>query len=94
MIGQPLRLGHQSDGQGLRFAAEDAGAVSGLLNTAKQFGGALGLAALSAVAGPDGAAYGRVFAAMTLTLAVIAVLALALPRPRQPRAPAAGAVSR
>ncbi|KPC94593.1 multidrug transporter [Streptomyces sp. NRRL F-6602] len=75
-------------------AAEDAGAVSGLLNTAKQFGGALGLAALSAVAGPEGDAYGRVFAAMTLTLAVIAVLALALPRPRQPRAPAAGAVSR
>ncbi|MGY1436174.1 MFS transporter [Streptomyces reniochalinae] len=60
----------------------DAGAASGLMNTAKQFGGALGLAALSAVAGPDGTAHGRVFATMTGVLAGIVLLALALPRER------------
>ncbi|MEU5834432.1 MFS transporter [Streptomyces diacarni] len=62
--------------------AGDAGAASGLMNTAKQFGGALGLAALSAVAGPDHTAHGRVFATMTGVLAAIVLLALILPRER------------
>lgn len=67
--------------------AEDAGAASGLMNTSKQFGGALGLAALFAVAGPDGTAYGRVFGTMTAVLGAIALLALALPRGRSPQGP-------
>ena len=65
-----------------RECGGDAGAASGLMNSSKQFGGALGLAALSAVAGPDGTGYGRVFVTMTGVLGVIALLALALPRAR------------
>ncbi|MBO8190474.1 MFS transporter [Streptomyces oryzae] len=67
--------------------AGEAGAASGLLNTSKQFGGALGLAALSAVAGPDGTGHERVFVTMAGVLAVIALLALALPRARHAPGP-------
>ncbi|GAA2639337.1 MFS transporter [Actinomadura fulvescens] len=76
----------------------DAGAASGLMNTAKQVGGALGLAALVALtAGPAGggattgeamlaAQYGQAFAATAAVLAVIGALAFGLP-PRRDNAP-------
>ncbi|MEU6799266.1 MFS transporter [Nonomuraea wenchangensis] len=76
-------------------AAADAGAASGLMNTAKQIGGALGLAALVALtAGQDGeragparapelaTGYGQAFAAIAVVLAAVALLAAALPRRR------------
>jgi EmrB/QacA subfamily drug resistance transporter len=76
-------------------AAADAGAASGLMNTAKQIGGALGLAALVALtAGQDGeragparapelaTGYGQAFAAVAVVLAAVALLAAALPRRR------------
>ncbi|MGI5165781.1 MFS transporter [Spirillospora sp. CA-253888] len=56
---------------------EDAGAASGLMNTAKQAGGVLGLAALAGA--PD-----RAFAACAGMLVVIAALAPALPAARAP----------
>ncbi|PRX43876.1 EmrB/QacA subfamily drug resistance transporter [Prauserella shujinwangii] len=64
---------------------EAAGAASGVLNTAKQVGGAVGLAALAALAGGGGdraalaAGYGRAFAGIAAILTVVALLALALP---------------
>ncbi|WP_317619779.1 MFS transporter [Nonomuraea phyllanthi] len=83
--------------------AQDAGAASGLMNTAKQIGGALGLAALVALtAGQDGelassvqaqepaAGYGQAFVAIAVMLAAVAILASALPRRRDAAAPAAG----
>ncbi|MEU4575619.1 MFS transporter [Nonomuraea sp. NPDC023979] len=73
-------------------APADAGAASGLLNTAKQVGGALGLAVLVALtAAPGGgpapahvpaAGYGDAFAAIAVVLTAVAVLAVALPRRR------------
>lgn len=67
----------------VRAAAPDtAGAVSGLLNTAKQVGAGLGLALLVGLAGgaPDAVTgYGRAFGAMAVVLAVAAALALGLP---------------
>ncbi|WP_067186779.1 MFS transporter [Microtetraspora niveoalba] len=82
-------------------APAEAGAASGLMNTAKQIGGALGLAALVALsAGQDGeltgparapelaAGYGQAFAAIAVVLAAVALLAAALPR-RRDAAPAA-----
>lgn len=64
----------------------DAGAASGLMNTSKQFGGVLGLAALVAVASvsvqtPDAlaAGYGRAFLTIAAILLVVAVSAFALP---------------
>ncbi|WP_328344344.1 MFS transporter [Streptomyces violaceus] len=64
----------------------DAGAASGLMNTPKQVGGALGLAVLSAVAAADApgvraltAGYARAFLAIAGVLAVVAVVSLALP---------------
>ncbi|HEU5027630.1 MAG TPA: MFS transporter [Spirillospora sp.] len=70
-------------------AAADAGAAAGLMNTAKQAGGALGLAALTAAtAGHDGTARalagacGRAFLIMAGTLVAVAALSLALPARR------------
>ncbi|MEV4091281.1 MFS transporter [Streptosporangium saharense] len=75
--------------------AQDAGAASGLMNTAKQIGGALGLAALvAATATPESVAagsaqrqglasgYGWAFVLIAVVLAVVALLALALPSRR------------
>ncbi|MFI6541570.1 MFS transporter [Nonomuraea sp. NPDC050547] len=76
-------------------APADAGAASGLMNTAKQTGGALGLAALvTLTAGPTdvggapapahllAAGYGRAFAVLAIVLVAVALLAAALPRRR------------
>ncbi|WP_269756701.1 MFS transporter [Amycolatopsis aidingensis] len=67
----------------------EAGAASGLMNTTKQVGGALGLAALVTLAGGDVATpqaladdYGRAFVAIAAVLVVVAVVALALPARR------------
>ncbi|WP_234431205.1 MFS transporter [Streptomyces sp. NRRL F-5053] len=66
--------------------AADAGAAAGLMNTAKQFGGALGLAALLSLSGdaarPDD--HTAVFLAMAALLLATAALALLLPRTRTP----------
>ncbi|QFG22387.1 MFS transporter [Actinomadura sp. WMMB 499] len=59
-------------------AARDAGAASGLLNTAKQVGGAVGLAALAAATGTHAAA----FLAMAVMLGAVAAASLALPARR------------
>jgi EmrB/QacA subfamily drug resistance transporter len=70
-------------------APSDAGAASGLMNTAKQMGGALGLAALAALAArstgtPQALAtgYGHAFLAIAALLVLAAVLALGLPTRR------------
>ncbi|WP_019629325.1 MFS transporter [Actinomadura atramentaria] len=55
----------------------DAGAASGLLNTAKQVGGALGLAVLTAV--PAAATPGTAFGMMAVVMVGAAALSLALP---------------
>ncbi len=83
-------------------AEEDAGAASGLLNTTKQVGGAVGLAALVAMVNPrlDGGGatafadgYGLAFLIMAALLVATALCALLLPRslaaPAPARAPAA-----
>lgn len=64
----------------------DAGAVSGLTNTAKQFGGALGLTALVALTSRHSSAktdlvsgYAQAFAFTALILTLVAVVAFALP---------------
>ncbi|WP_282783737.1 MULTISPECIES: MFS transporter [unclassified Nocardia] len=59
----------------------DAGAASGLMNTAKQVGGALGVAALTTVAGVHGA-YDRAFCAIAAVMIVVALIAAALPAQR------------
>nr|WP_262403408.1 MFS transporter [Actinomadura sp. CNU-125] len=59
-------------------AGADAGAASGLLNTAKQVGGAVGLAVLAAATGTHGAA----FLAMAVMLGVVAAASRALPARR------------
>ncbi|GAB2922863.1 hypothetical protein GCM10027280_07620 [Micromonospora polyrhachis] len=61
--------------------SDHAGAASGLMNTAKQFGGAIGLAAATtagAVAGTDKAA----FAFMALALVMAAAITTGIPRSR------------
>ncbi|MFF3227188.1 MFS transporter [Nocardia suismassiliense] len=70
-------------------ATEDAGAASGLMNTTKQVGGALGLAALVTFATPHGTvptvlveAYNRAFYAIAAIMVVVAVSAIALPAGR------------
>lgn len=64
----------------------DAGAASGLMNTAKQVGGALGLAVLIALAEPNasrpGMDYETGFLSMAAILLAISALAFALPRQR------------
>ncbi|GAA2139077.1 MFS transporter [Actinomadura napierensis] len=69
--------------------AADAGAASGLMNTAKQAGGALGLAALTAATAGHGGtaralagACGHAFLIMAVTLGAVAVLSLTLPARR------------
>jgi EmrB/QacA subfamily drug resistance transporter len=69
-------------------ADTDAGAASGLMNTAKQIGGAIGLAVLVVIAsGPTGAAralaYDTAFAAMALILVAVGAGAWFLPRREQ-----------
>ncbi|MFE1470512.1 MFS transporter [Nocardiopsis dassonvillei] len=75
-------------------APGDAGAVSGLMNAAKQTGGALGLAALmtTAVSGhaPEGEAYGLVFGLLAAVQLVAAALTPVLPRETR-RDPSEGA---
>ncbi|WP_435111567.1 MFS transporter [Nocardiopsis synnemataformans] len=75
-------------------APGDAGAVSGLMNAAKQTGGALGLAALvtSAASGyaPEGDAYGLVFGLLAAVQLVAAALTPMLPRAAR-RDPSEGA---
>jgi MFS family permease len=73
----------------------DAGAASGLMNTAKQIGGAIGLAALVVVAsGPAGVApdlaHDTAFAAMAVILVAVAAGAWFLPRREQRDAFSAG----
>ncbi len=70
-------------------AAGDAGAASGLMNTAKQAGGAVGPSALVALtAAPPGAStdpiagYRHAFLAMAILLALTAAIALLLPARR------------
>lgn len=65
------------------ISAADAGAASGLMNTAKQIGGVLGLAAMVTATGQGsgvmGYAYSHAFVIMAMILVVAAGLALALP---------------
>ncbi|WP_047871581.1 MFS transporter [Nocardiopsis sp. RV163] len=65
-------------------APGDAGAVSGLMNAAKQTGGALGLAALMTMAAPGhapgGEAYGPVFGLLAAVQLAAAALTPVLPR--------------
>ncbi|UFU06119.1 MFS transporter [Ruania halotolerans] len=63
-----------------RVVSSEAGAASGLMNTAKQFGGAMGLAAATvavAAAGTDRVA----FLLMAALLALVALVAVGLPAP-------------
>ncbi|WP_328336045.1 MFS transporter [Streptomyces violaceus] len=67
---------------------QDAGAASGLMNTTRQLGGVIGLAALVTLATADGGAglsYTAVFLATAAVCAGVAVMALALPAPRDGR---------
>jgi hypothetical protein len=67
----------------------DAGAASGVMNTAKQIGAALGLAALITAAIPSASgpaqlanSYGRVFYLIAAAMVAVAVVATALPAHR------------
>ncbi|MFI9457079.1 MFS transporter [Amycolatopsis sp. NPDC052450] len=61
----------------------DGGAASGLMNTTKQIGGALGLAALVAFVGP--ANHGDAFLVIAAVMVAVALLAYALPAHRDAR---------
>ncbi|UQA94090.1 MFS transporter [Streptomyces halobius] len=68
------------------IAQNDTGAASGLMNTTRQIGGAVGLAALVTLAAATTgtvASYRSVFLAIAVTCAAVAVLALALPSPHR-----------
>ncbi|MFE6286282.1 MFS transporter [Streptomyces sp. NPDC057877] len=63
----------------------EAGAASGLMNTTRQLGGVVGLAALvtlATAAGGPGLSYDAVFLAVAAVCAAVAVMACALPVPR------------
>lgn len=62
-IGNGAALGPLTVAGVQEVAAEDAGAASGLVNTAHQLGGSLGVATLAAVAASSGIATGLVFGA-------------------------------
>ncbi|MEU4896116.1 MFS transporter [Streptomyces sp. NPDC044780] len=67
---------------------QDAGAASGLMNTTRQLGGVIGLAALVTLATADGGpdlSYRAVFVATAAVCAGVAVMALALPAPQEDR---------
>ncbi|MFD0344089.1 MFS transporter [Streptomyces sp. NPDC127117] len=65
-------------------AADRAGTASGLVNTSRHLGGAMGVAALAAVAGQQPGGVDRIFRTDALLLAAVAVLALLLPKPSEP----------
>jgi hypothetical protein len=62
------------------MARADAGAASGLMNTAKQAGAGLGLLPALPSTAPSPAGYAHAFLAIATTLAVASSVALALPR--------------
>lgn len=67
---------------------QDAGAASGLMNTTRQLGGVVGLAALVTLATAHGGSelsYRAVFMATAAVSAGVAVMALALPAPHEGR---------
>ncbi|RKS09424.1 MFS transporter [Nocardiopsis sp. Huas11] len=72
---------------------EQAGAASGLMNTGKQFGGAVGLAAATAVAGAAGTDRAA-FLLMAAALGAVALLAPRIPRRRAESAPVSDAPAR
>ncbi|RNL84749.1 hypothetical protein [Halostreptopolyspora alba] len=63
---------------------ENAGAASGLMNTSKQFGGAVGIAALVAFVGATGEDCRPAFLAMAVLTTAVSGLAVTL-RPPSPR---------
>ncbi|MER5500522.1 MULTISPECIES: hypothetical protein [unclassified Streptomyces] len=65
-------------------AADRAGTASGLVNTSRHLGGAMGVEALAAVAGQQPGGVDRIFRTDALLLAAVAVLALLLPKPSEP----------
>ncbi|MEU9425301.1 MFS transporter [Streptomyces sp. NPDC048342] len=68
------------------IAPQDAGAASGLMNAARQIGGAVGLAALVTLAAAQGtltASYRAVFVAIAVVCTAVAVMACALPAPHR-----------
>ncbi|MFB7917113.1 MFS transporter [Streptomyces sp. NPDC056061] len=72
-------------------AADRAGTASGLVNTSRHLGGAMGVAALAAVAGQQPGGVDRIFRVDALLLAAVAALALFLPKASGPPSPASGA---